>query len=694
MNCFYFDISQAGYSIIGAMLSEETGTLMIMADTFTKIDEKAVGYMLKDRYHEIRKVRFIKDEHPVLPSQPTYVDRFKEMVFSDKHYVIGWNMADKVNRLENLDNLGCIAVWKSVHRTDAKTVFKAHRHIVDISTLNPKSNRNLELQGLYQLDFIKSSPEFDECGTDMENMKLIESVTSRVIAVRNLFQSPVYKGAFETHRNLIERYDLDNLISDTSANIAANIITENGKKPVTDSNIISYDYPTKQGTVNMLDEFPLTDEVHDFYAMLEKRVIGSRNDLDKFYEDYADAHGINGRITTVNAPIGENGAYQTFSIGGGHGSRAETVNPFEKPRNVIEQYPDVTAIDADGLYPTLAVNLGIYGKAYDDVLTERVAIKKSLPAERSEWTSEDRKKYRLMKDLKGVLNPPTGKSNTFSPHAKLPLDNSIISMRCIGNMLIYGLALEMVKLGAEVIFVNTDGIKVTNGTASSEAINDTVTEFAEKYGLSFEVKKLKRLIVKDTNNTIEWGNNGISNVTGKLGKGYEGQIPLDARIDHPVIVDKTVVRWFDSHADWQSLTEYDARAFFEEFLTYQAEHAREIEWCLFVADTEKQSYAVDGRPLKKPLACVLSPEGHHLTCMAGGKERKITGWTSQTVSVLGVDKKREIDIRAYVEWCMNVYRQWFTPRSEQTSLELDNIRDEPSDSLNKNSVLYKMLTQR
>ena len=188
MNCFYFDIAQAGYSIIGAMLSEETGTLMIMADTFTKIDEKAVGYMLKDRYHEIRKVRFIKDEHPVLPSQPTYVDRFKKMVFSDKHYVIGWNMADKVNRLENLDNLGCIAVWKSVHRTDAKTVFKAHRHIVDISTLNPKSNRNLELQGLYQLDFIKSSPEFDECGTDMENMKLIESVTSRVIAVRNLFQ--------------------------------------------------------------------------------------------------------------------------------------------------------------------------------------------------------------------------------------------------------------------------------------------------------------------------------------------------------------------------------------------------------------------------------------------------------------------------------------------------------------------------
>ena len=62
--------------------------------------------------------------------------------------------------------------------------------------------------------------------------------------------------------------------------------------------------------------------------------------------------------------------------------------------------------------------------------------------------------------------------------------------------------------------------------------------------------------------------------------------------------------------------------------------------------------------------------------------------------MLGVDKKREIDVRAYVEWCMNVYRQWFTPRSEQTSLELDDIRDEPSDSLNKNSVLYKMLTQR
>lgn len=706
-NYIFFDIEKSGYNIICAMFSEKTKTLMLcVVDSFVYADHKKITFFLRDKYPQIKRVRFIWDEHPLLPNMKTYVQRLKDVLFAGEkanYYVIGWNIEHDVLRFRQLDELGSIYAWNHYKKTETmKNVYAQNPKLVDIANLNAKSARNLELQALYQFNVLKDKPKIHEEGTEKDLFDIIDCATSRAIAIENLFMTPLYEGAFKTHRNLIERYGLVSKvpIGETSANIATEIITENGRKPLSDSNIISFDYPTAEGTINVLENSKLPEEAKEFYEMLEGRVLKSQGDLAVFYDDYAEKHGLASKTTTVNVEFeGDKGAYMTCSIGGAHGARTDSFEPFGRVKSTIEQHADVIAIDVDAYYPTLAVNLNIYGQTYADVLHERIALKKALPENRSEWTSEDEKNSLLVKDLKGILNPPTGKSNTFSPYARLPLDNKIISMRCIGNMLIYELAQKIIDCGTKLLFVNTDGIKAKLVNATEEDVRKTVDEFSQKYALSFKIEKLSRLIVKDCNNTVEWTDGKISKVTGKLGKGYKGKIPLDAKIDHPTIIDQAITQWFSQCPDWQKRPLGDARKFFIDYMTDKAERKNKKDWSLFLSNTDKQTYTIDGKPIKNAVACIMSKEGSEAKCLSNFKERKITGWTSNTLQIVENDKSLNIDVNAYVEWCMNTYRQWHVSNKQQMSIfdgkpkSKTTPKPEEPQKINKNSLLFKLIQE-
>lgn len=701
-NYIFFDIEKSGYDIVCAMFSKKTKTLMLCIDSMEYADHKKIIFFLRDKYPQIKRVRFLWDEHPLLPDKKTYIQRLKDVLFAGRkadYYVIGWNIEHDVLRLRQLDELGCVYSWNHYKKKESmKNVYAQNPKLVDIMNLNAKSDRNLELQALYQFNVLTEKPKIHERGTEKDLFDIVDCATSRAVAIESLFMTPLYEGAFKTHRNLIKRYRLTSKvpIGETSANIATEIITDNGKNPLTDSNIISFDYPTADGTVNVLENSELPKEAKEFYESLEGRVLKSQGDLADFYADYAEGQGLASKTTTVNVAFkNDEGAYMTCSIGGAHGARTHSFVPFGKIKSTIAQYENVIAIDADSLYPTLAVNLDIYGKTYADVLHERIALKKSLPENRSEWTPEDEENNLLVKDLKGILNPPTGKSNTFSPYARLPLDNKIISMRCIGNVLIYELAQKIIDCGAKLLFVNTDGIKVKPTKATEDEIRKVVDEFAQKYALSFKIEKLSRLIVKDCNNTVEWTDGKISKVTGKLGKGYKGKIPLDAKIDHPTIIDQAITQWFSQYPDWQKKTLGDARKFFIDYMTDKAERKNKKDWSLFLSNTDKQTYAIDDKPIKNVVVCVMSKEGSKAKCLSNSKERKITGWTSDTVQIVKSDKTLNVDVDAYVEWCMNAYRQWHVFEKKQMSIFESGSAPKPTKTqkISEDSLLFKLMQE-
>ena len=56
----------------------------------------------------------------------------------------------------------------------------------------------------------------------------------------------------------------------------------------------------------------------------------------------------------------------------------------------------------------------------------------------------------------------TGAGNQHNPYALLPVDNKTLSMRLVGNMLIWCLAQRVTQAGGYIISTNTDGIYFAN----------------------------------------------------------------------------------------------------------------------------------------------------------------------------------------------------------------------------------------
>lgn len=201
-NYIFFDIEKSGYNIICAMFSEKTKTLMLcVVDSFVYADHKKITFFLRDKYPQIKRVRFIWDEHPLLPNMKTYVQRLKDVLFAGEkanYYVIGWNIEHDVLRFRQLDELGSIYAWNHYKKTETmKNVYAQNPKLVDIANLNAKSARNLELQALYQFNVLKDKPKIHEEGTEKDLFDIIDCATSKAIAIENLFMTPLYEGAFK-----------------------------------------------------------------------------------------------------------------------------------------------------------------------------------------------------------------------------------------------------------------------------------------------------------------------------------------------------------------------------------------------------------------------------------------------------------------------------------------------------------------
>lgn len=410
-------------------------------------------------------------------------------------------------------------------------------------------------------------------------------------------------------------------------------------------------------------------------------------------------------------------SYTTFSSGGAHGSTMINYQDctFEFARmlkittdkktglkvydNEIQKETldtDAWAIDVGSFYPTFLTRLGIYKvnghDPYGEIRAERLKLKSSLPADRSTWTDTDRENNRIQMDAKLILNSATGASNTRRANALLALDNKIVSMRMMGNMLIYIIATAFVrKWDARVLSTNTDGIEITFSYGDFNPSKDELDKFCKilhrDFGFLLEPERLDRFIVKDTNNRLEYHGNELNKVSGKLGKGFyrrdkvDGRIKLNSRLDHPMVVDQAIIAYLSSHRNFPDTVIYKPRrtktyeilpnidiiTWLRDWITNLAKtDFRVVDWLVFTKGTRQRKFYFNGELAQDNNRYIFSQStgSVNVTSTMKGKPTVITGWPSNQCKVLNRRSEMlnvtsdDLDLEPYVQWAYITLTIW------------------------------------
>lgn len=374
------------------------------------------------------------------------------------------------------------------------------------------------------------------------------------------------------------------------------------------------------------------------------------------------------------------------------------------------------AIDVGSFYPSFLVLLAVYvlddgTDVYDQIRLDRLKVKNSLPEDKIDYTEEDWAKNKEQLDAKLILNSVSGASNTMSPYALLKLDNSIMSMRLMGNLFIYMIATYFVReMDAHVLSTNTDGIEITfdhlpeSQRPDAKAINTLAERLTKEWGFSLEPERLARFVAKDSNNRIEWHmvetekgsgiyHRVINKSAGKLNKGFNpdymkgepNRINLDSKIDHPMATDMAVLAFIDEHEDYLSpefkvISPTKTRPMTEEVINWFRDWLKMyasgqyhnlkfniLDWLVFTKGTSKRFFYADGVKLQdnnRYIFGVQSDDTKTITSTLSGKPTKITGWTSNkarvlnTIDSLNQIEPEDIDIEPYALWAYNTLLVW------------------------------------
>lgn len=142
----------------------------------------------------------------------------------------------------------------------------------------------------------------------------------------------------------------------------------------------------------------------------------------------------------------------------------------------------------------------------------------------------------LRNGTKLILNSASGAGDTTFGNSPIRMNNTIISMRIIGQLFSWRIGQAQTLAGARIISTNTDGLysivdaSGAPGAFDAEANNRVLAEQQAAIGIEIELESTMFLISKDSNNRLE------------LGPPEEDGAAADARVDHAPV---------DSVADWK-----------------------------------------------------------------------------------------------------------------------------------------------
>jgi hypothetical protein len=181
-----------------------------------------------------------------------------------------------------------------------------------------------------------------------------------------------------------------------------------------------------------------------------------------------------------------NGFEFVFGTGGIHGSVSN---------RIIESDDEYVIVDLDvkSFYP----NLAIVNNFYPEHLGEEFCkIYKTLYEDRSKYASGTAQNAMLKLALNGVYGDSNNPFSVFYD----PLFTMKITLN--GQLLLCLLAEELMKIGTEIIQVNTDGITIKINHNSKVDLKYVYLEWQTKTRLMLEQKNYKRMFIRDCNNYI------------------------------------------------------------------------------------------------------------------------------------------------------------------------------------------------
>lgn len=372
----------------------------------------------------------------------------------------------------------------------------------------------------------------------------------------------------------------------SAANLAGTVLIGPKRRKPEDWSEVRYEFPVPDGKggtkiVDLFDHIRENEEFwHPYWEEFFNHFRGK--DTAASYDNWRviKAQPIT-HSSTMNVPYYRDGkpldTYITVSTGGAHGSVMAGLS--KKSPEEIESWikADVGAIDSEkptvdlddvihldwsSFYPVMASKMGLYATSeldekgnpvdrYTGIIEYRIRIKETIPFDKSEWTDEHREMQEEQMGLKFVLNNATGAGNTHSKYALLPVDNKTLSMRLIGNMLIWTLAQRLSQAGGFVISTNTDGIYMTG--LPIEEVEKIVEKYVEVYGMEVEPEVMSRFINRDTSNRIEIVNGHLQNVNGRLRHGIRTQYTDDSigrNVPYPLAVARAAIDYMVEDRDW------------------------------------------------------------------------------------------------------------------------------------------------
>lgn len=346
----------------------------------------------------------------------------------------------------------------------------------------------------------------------------------------------------------------------------------------------------------------------------------------------------------MNMPYYKDGkpidAYIRFSTGGAHGSTCIDLR-LKSPEQIEawiksdegtgtngENRFTVDAInvihaDYTSFYPMMAKKMKLYMTAdgqdrYTPMIDHRVTVKneaEELKEQDKTQTPEYAHLQSLQLAFKLVLNATTGAANMHSKGANLPLDNKTLSMRLIGNMLIWVLGQRFAQAGAFIISTNTDGLFLCNITMdeAKQIVNDYIAD----YNMPIKPELVKRFINATTSTRVEFDHHEDepSRAGGTLGHAITlefSPFSIGRNVSIPLISANAVLYYMATDKDWLQKP-YD-RERMKAYIVEQHQHAKENEqaWYHVHTGTKAAKLTANGERLQKVNRVVFTHEGSKL----------------------------------------------------------------------------------
>lgn len=327
------------------------------------------------------------------------------------------------------------------------------------------------------------------------------------------------------------------------------------------------------------------------------------------------------------------------STGGSHGGEMvglremseEEINQWiksdigvKKQNKCTIDLKNIIHVDWSSFYPTMGVKLNLYmssdGKhRYKEIVAGRIEDKKKLAilSEQGKYgTPEYVSIDKSQEAQKLLLNAPTGEGNTHKKYAMLPLDNKTLSMRLIGNMLIWCLAQRLASEGAFIISTNTDGLYITG--LSVEETQAVIDDYVSIYGMPVEPEPIKRFINRDVSTRIEghYEYDEPTVVSGDLkfatGTTFKDSV-IGRNLTFPLISGHAVIRYIMEDEDWNNKP-YDRERLRSYILDeYNKEEFNPEAWYYIYTGTRSRRFLINDEIQDKVVRLIFTKNGQRLS---------------------------------------------------------------------------------